>query len=168
MEKAIATLNDQLTSKDVELTALNERLNNLNAEVAQLQTSVITLSEENMVKAQTINEETKALHTAYYVVGKTKELEEAKLIDKRGGLLGMGKTAKLSADLDNSKFTRIDYTETTSVNVNGENAHVVTSHPTNSYTWDKDANDKNKVNNLVITNPEMFWSSSKYLVIIKD
>ena len=156
------------TESKLDSTSLKERLNNLNAEVVQLQTSVTTLSEENMAKDQIISDETKALHTAFYIVGKAKELEDAKLIDKRGGLLGMGKTTKLSADLDNNKFTRIDYTQTTSVKVNGDNAHIVTSHPTNSYTWDKDASNKDKVNNLVITNPELFWSSSKYLVIVKD
>ncbi len=168
LEKAIATLNDQLAQKDVELTALNEKLNNLNAQVVQLQTNVTSLSEENMAKAQTISEETKALHTAYYVVGKTKDLQEAKLIDRKGGMLGMGKTSKISADVDNDKFTRIDYTQTTNIKVNGEKAHVVTSHPTDSYVWDKDVNNQAKVNNLVITNPEKFWSSSKYLVIVKD
>jgi DNA repair exonuclease SbcCD ATPase subunit len=167
LEKMIATINNQLKQKDVELTALNEKLNNLNAEVAQLQTSVTVLTEEGIAKSQTIAEDTKALHTAYYVVGKKGELQDAKIIDRKGGLLGIGKTSKLTADFDNTKFTRIDYTQMASIAVNSE-MKMITSHPSDSYTLDKDAKDKDKVKNIMITNPEKFWSTSKYLVVVKD
>jgi hypothetical protein len=95
-------------------------------------------------------------------VGRSKDLEKAKLIDKHGGLLGMGKTAKLSDNLDNSMFTKIDYTQTTVIPVNSKNMKLVTSHPEDSYTVDK--TDKT-VNSITITNPDRFWSASKYLVI---
>jgi DNA repair exonuclease SbcCD ATPase subunit len=167
LEKMIATINNQLEQKNVELTALNEKLNSLNAEVAQLQTSVTTLTEESHAKSLTIAEDTKALHTAYYVVGKSGELQDAKIIDRKGGLLGIGKTSKLTADFDNTKFTRIDYTQIGSIAVNSE-MKMITSHPSDSYTLDKDARDKNKVKNIVISNPEKFWSTSKYLVVVKD
>jgi hypothetical protein len=167
LEKMIVTINNQLEQKNVELTALNEKLNNLNAEVAQLQTSVTTLTDESNAKSMTIAEDTKALHTAYYVVGKSGELQDAKIIDRKGGLLGIGKTSKLTADFDNSKFTRIDYTQTGAIAVNSE-MKMITSHPSDSYTLDKDAKDKNKVKNIVISNPEKFWSTSKYLVVVKD
>lgn len=167
LERMITTLNDQLSQKDMELTALNEQLGALNAQVAQLETSVDTLTIINSKQSQTIAEETMALHTAYYIVEKAKALEEAKVIDLRGGLLGIGKTSKLAADIDQSKFTRIDYTQTTSIPVNSE-MKIVTSHNSNSYILDKENPDKKKVRNLTITNPELFWSSSKYLVIIKN
>src|ERR1041385_2384273 len=162
LEKMIVTINNQLEQKNVELTALNEKLNNLNAEVTQLQTSVTTLTDETNAKSVTTAEDTKALHTAYYVIGKLGELQDAKIIDRKGGLLGIGKTSKLTADFDNSKFTRIDYTQMGTIAVNSE-MKMITSHPSDSYTLDKDAKDKDKVKNIVITNPEKFWSTSKYL-----
>ena len=168
LEKTIATLNDQIRQKDLELTSLNEKLNSLNVQVAQLQTSVNTLTAENAVKTQTIAEETAALHAAYYIVGNSKDLQDAKLIDRKGGLLGIGKTSRLSDNIDNSRFTRIDYTQTGTILVNGDDVKIITSHPSDSYTLDKDATDKNKVKNIMITNPEKFWSASKYLVVIKD
>jgi hypothetical protein len=167
LEKMIATINSQLAQKDVELTALNEKLNNLNVQVAQLQTSVTTLTAEGEAKSQTIAEDTKALHTAYFVVGNSNELQDAKIIDRKGGLLGIGKTSKLTADFDNNKFTRIDYTQTGTITVNSE-MKMVTSHPSDSYTLDADTKDKSRVKNIVITNPEKFWSTSKYLVVVKD
>jgi uncharacterized coiled-coil protein SlyX len=167
LEKTIATLNDQLAQKETELTELNARLSALNAQVAQLSTSVGTLTADNDVKSKTIADETAALHTAYYVVGKSKDLRDAKIIDRKGGLLGIGKTSKLSGDFDNSKFTRIDYTQMGTIAVNSE-MKMITSHPSDSYTLDKDGRNKDKVNNIVITNPEKFWSASKYLVVVKD
>ena len=167
LEKMIVTINDQLTSKDKELKELNEKLLNLNAQVAQLQTSVTILTEEGDAKSQTIAEDTKALHTAYYVVGKSSDLQDSKIIDRKGGLLGIGKTSKLSADFDNSKFTRIDYTQMGTISVNSE-MKMITSHPSDSYTLETDAKDKDKVTNIVITNPEKFWSTSKYLVVVKE
>jgi chromosome segregation ATPase len=167
LEKMIATVNNQLAQKDIELTALNEKLNNLNVQVAQLQTSVTILTDEGIAKSQTIAEDTKALHTAYYVIGKSNELQDAKIIDRKGGLLGIGKTSKLTADFDNTKFTRIDYTQIGTIAVNSE-MKMITSHPSDSYTLDKDIKNKNKVKNIVISNPEKFWSTSKYLVVVKD
>jgi hypothetical protein len=164
-EKMIQGLNDQLAEKDRELADLNIKLNNLNTQVAQLQTSVDTLTATTKTQGQTIAEQTAAIHTAYYLVGKSKDLQTMKVIDKTGGLLGIGKTSKLSANVDNSKFTRIDYTQVNTIPVNSKNAKIITSHPSDSYTLDKD---KDKVNSLQITNPEKFWSASKYLVVIKD
>ena len=167
LEKMIATINNQLNQKNTELVALNEKLNGLNTQVAQLQISVSTLTDEGNAKSQIIAEETRALHTAYFVVSKSNELQDAKIIDRQGGLLGIGRTSKLSGDFDNSKFTRIDYTQTGTIPVNSE-MKIITSHPSDSYTLDKDARDKDIVKTIVITNPEKFWSASKYLVVVKD
>jgi hypothetical protein len=166
LEKMLVTLNDQLAQKEMELTYLNAKLNELNAQVTQLQISVDTLSVRNSMQAQTIAEETVAFHTAYYVVGKSNELRDAKIIDREGGLLGIGRTSKLNADYDNSKFTRIDYTQTVVIAVNGE-MKIVTSHPSDSYRLENIEKTK-AVKNLIIINPEKFWSASKYLVIVKE
>lgn len=167
LEKAIATINNQLAQKDVELTALNEKLANLNVQVEQLQTSVYMLTEENFAEARTIAEQTNTMHTSYYIIANTKELEDSKLIDRKGGLLGLGKTSKISPDADNSKFTKIDYTQTLLFPINGRNAKLITSHPTDSYKFDMDASDKKVYASLTVLDPERFWSASKYLVIEK-
>jgi uncharacterized phage infection (PIP) family protein YhgE len=165
LKETITTLQNQLAQKDQELTALNEKLTALNAQVVQLQTSLDTLNAENSRRGRTIEETTTALHTAYYVIGKSKELKEAKLIDRKGGLLGMGKTSQLSSNIDNSKFTKIDYTQTTNIAINCDDVKIITTHPTDSYKMETDPKKKNVVKNLIITNPEKFWSASKYLVI---
>ncbi|MDP2385017.1 MAG: hypothetical protein Q8M29_01480 [Bacteroidota bacterium] len=164
LAKTISMLNDQLTQKFEELKAVNERLDNLNLHVAQLQVCVDSLYVVNEDQSQTITETVTELHTAYYVVGDAKELRKQGFIDKEGGLLGIGRTSKLSDDFDYSKFVKIDYTQTTNIYINGKNAKVITTHPEDSYTLNKTGK---VVDNITITNPEKFWSASKYLVITK-
>lgn len=167
-EKTIAMLTEQLDKKEIELADLNEKLISANIQVGKLRTSLDELSAENDKKEQHITEQTSALHTAYYVIGKSKDLQGSKIIDRKGGLLGIGKTAKLSANLDNNKFTRIDYTAMSKIEINGDGVKIITSHPTDSYTLEKDSGNKDLVKNIVITNPDKFWSASKYLVIVKS
>jgi uncharacterized coiled-coil protein SlyX len=159
LQKMIQTLNEQLAQKDKELAELNEKLAGLNAQVTLLQTSVDTLN-------QTVSVRTTALHTAYYVIGKEKDLEAAKIIDRSGGVLGLGKTDKLSTTFDNSKFTRVDYTQMGSIPIESKKVKIVTTHPAGSYSLDKDG--KDMVKSILITDPEKFWSASKYLVVVKD
>jgi len=159
LQKMIEALNDQIAQKDKELSDLNEKLASLNAQVTLLQTSVDTLN-------RTVADQTTQLYTAYYVVGKAKDLEAAKIIDRTGGLLGIGKTSKLSAKFDNSKFTRVDYRQMGSIPIDSKNMKIVTTHPDGSYNLDKD--NKEMIRSLVIVDPHKFWSASKYLVIVKD
>ncbi len=167
LKKTIELLTNQLAQKEAELTDLNAKLASVNAKVDQLQTNVTELAGANAAQAQIITSNVQTMHTAYYVIGKSKELAAAKVIDRDGGLLGIGKTSKINTEIDNSKFTQIDYTVTTTIAINGKDASLITSHPADSYTLEKDAKDKNMVTNLVITSPEKFWSVSKYLVIVK-
>ncbi len=167
LEKTIATLTSQIATKDAELVALNDKLNSMSVEIAELNTTNTILKEDITVKTQDIESKTTALHTAYYVVGKSKDLQESKIIDKKGGLLGIGKTTQLNSDFDNSKFTRIDYTQTGNISINSE-IKIVTNHPSDSYTLETDEKNKDLVKNIVITNPEKFWSTSKYLVVVSE
>jgi uncharacterized coiled-coil protein SlyX len=157
-DKMIQSLNERLASKDKELTALRDELLALKIQVANLETSVSNLSAEN--EAQSV-----AMHTAYYVVGKSKDLRDKKIINNTGGLLGIGKTSQLDPNIDNTMFNKIDYTHVEVISINSSNPKIITSHPKNSYTFDKQ---ENKFTNLHITDAEKFWSASKYLVIITD
>jgi chromosome segregation ATPase len=165
LRETIKTLQAQLLQKDQELMALNEKLASLNVQVAQLQTSLDTLTAKNSRDGKTIADNTMALHTAYYVVGRAKDLKDSKVIDRKGGLLGIGKTSQLSSNFDNSKFTKIDYTQTTEIMLNSDNVKIVTTHPADSYTFERDPKKKSFIKSLKISNPERFWSASKYLVI---
>jgi DNA repair exonuclease SbcCD ATPase subunit len=163
LQKTVDLLTEQLNAAYGELASLNEQLNSKNTQLAELRTAMDTLTSQNMAQAKNIDERVAELHTAYYVVGHSKELEKSKLIDKKGGIIGIGRTAKISDNVDRTKFTKIDYVQTTTIPVNSKNFKIITAHPTESYSLDKTGK---VVNNIIISDPEKFWSSSKYLVVV--
>lgn len=160
--KTIELLNAQLNQKYSELTDLNNKLSAANVQIEQLITVVDILATDNTEQNQIINEKNAELQTAYYIVGNSKELQKLNLIDKKGGLLGIGKTSKLSENLDNAMFNKIDYNVTTVIPINSKNMKIITTHPTDSYSIEKT---DGMINNLIINDPLKFWSASKYLVI---
>ena len=97
-------------------------------------------------------------------MGSSSDLIKWELVDQQGGFLGIGISNKLSNNLDINMFTKIDYTQTTSIPVNSKRIKIVTTHPTGSFSLDKTGK---TVNSIVISDPERFWSASKYLVITK-
>jgi hypothetical protein len=80
-------------------------------------------------------------------------------------VLGIGSVQKMKGDIDKTLFQQIDYTQTMNIPVDNKDIRIVTSHPTDAYSLEKD--EKGKVKNINISNPEKFWSISKYLVVVK-
>ena len=165
LEKMIANLQTQVDEKDKQLAELNTKVTTLNSTVDQLNTNVSTLTAESADRQKTIDDQTTRLHTAYYTTGTAKELESKKIITKEGGFLGLGKSKKMTPNVNNSAFTNIDITKTSTIPLEAKDAVVLTSHPSDSYTIEHKGKE---VSNLVITNPDKFWEASKYLVVVVD
>ncbi|MEI6816536.1 MAG: hypothetical protein WCL14_07985 [Bacteroidota bacterium] len=166
LQKMIETLKGQLLSKDSELVELNKQLVAVNANVVQLKSNIAELKANGEKQSQTIQEQTTKLNTAYFVLGTYKELKTKKILDKDGGFLGIGRTEKVKDDFNTDAFTKIDITQTNNIKIESKKAELVTTHPAGSYKLER--NDKKVFEKLVITNPEKFWSASKYLVIVTD
>lgn len=170
VKKALETLKAELTAqieeKDVQLAGLKKDLEDMNFTVAELNATIDTLSIENSNQAQIIGEKVNEINTAYYTVSTKKELLSDNVVAKEGGFLGIGKTKTLKDDFNKDVFSKIDITEVKSFPINGRKAELVTSHPEDSYTFER-VDDKN-VESLVILDPEKFWNSSKYLVVMVD
>ena len=69
----------------------------------------------------------------------------------------------LQANFNKSYFTKIDIRVDKEIKLYSKSAKILTSHPSSSYTLQQDAN---KQYILRITNPQIFWSTSKYLVVM--
>ncbi len=171
MEKTLATLIAHMEEKNQEIAQLKEVLagknidiENLNAEIAGLSAELDSLVVMNKSKQTVIEEKISELNTAYYVYGTSKELREQQVITKKGGFIGIGRMEKLLENFNKEYFSKIDITKTTSIEIFSKKAKIVTTHPANSYKFTGDKT----VETLEITNPEEFWSVSKYLVIVVD
>ena len=145
-DQQIQTLREELDKKDIHIAELDEK-------VADLNTNVSSLKEENTQKSETISSQDKALHTAWFVFGTKKELKEQKILDD-GELL--------RSNFNKEYFTKIDIRIDREIKLYSKSAEILTSHPTSSYTLQRDAN---KQYVLRINDPQTFWSTSKYLVI---
>ena len=146
-DKKIQALIEELDAKDIHISRLDE-------EVANLNTNVSNLTEETNQKTQTINTQDKQLNTAWFVFGTKSELKQQHILED-------GKV--LQANFNQNYFTKIDIRVDKEIKLYSRSAKMMTSHPAGSYTLDRDAN---KQYVLRISDPQKFWSTSKYLVIL--
>ena len=140
-------LRAELDAKDIHISELDEQIAGLNDNVANLQ-------DEGQRKDQTISTQDKELHTAWFVYGTKKELKEQNILSK-------GEV--LQQNFNKEYFTKIDIRVDKEIKLYSRSAEVLTAHPLSSYTLERDAN---KQYVLRITNPQQFWSTSKYLVVV--
>ena len=161
LKKIIDNLTEQMEEKDRQLQSLREELDKkdihiaeLDERVADLNTNVDNLTEETNQKTQTINQQDKELHTAWFVFGTKKELKEQ-------NILADGDV--LRSNFNKDYFTKIDIRIDKEIKLYSKSAEMLTAHPSSSYTLQRDAN---KQYVLRITDPQLFWSTSKYLVIL--
>lgn len=161
LKETINGLVQQLDAKDRELQQLRAELDDKNIHIAELDntvsnlnSSVNTLTEESNIKSQTISAQDKKLNTAWYVFGTRRELKDQRIIEN---------DRVLQSNFNKSYFTKLDIRVDKEIKLYSKSAKILTNHPSNSYTLQKDAN---KQFVLRITNPESFWSTSKYLVVL--
>ncbi len=145
-ETELTKLRAELDAKDIHIAELDETVNNLN-------TNVTNLAAEGQQKSEVISNQDKQLNTAWYVFGTKKELKEQHIIED-------GEV--LTASFNKNYFTKIDIREDTEIKLYSTSAKLLTAHPASSYNLTRDAN---KQYVLRITDPQIFWSTSKYLVI---
>jgi len=169
LEKMLTNLTKQLEQKDLQIGELRIELEKMNIKVSNLTEDVNRLSKESKEKsaviegqAQTIDEKTLALNTAYYVIGTKKELKEKNIITSEGGFIGIGANKVLKDDFNESNFTRVDIRKVSQIPLPGKKAEIITTHPPESYTISGEGDERI----LTIENSSEFWKSSKYLVIV--
>ncbi len=162
LEEMVANFNAQLEEKSQQIEALRAELAAKEIRIAEQDEQISTLSENvsnlaasNAQKEKTVAEQDKELHSAWYVFGTKKELREQKILEKNDVLR--------SRDFNRDYFTKIDLRVTKVIKLYSKRARLVTSHPAGSYSLDRDSQGQYT---LRITQPENFWSVSRYLVII--
>ncbi len=167
LKKAVESLTAELADKtrrieelQAELAAKNIRIQELDATVAGLTTDKEQLTRENEAKARTVAAQDKALHTAWFVFGTRKELKDQRILTNTG-LFKKGQVMK-DEEVNKDYFTQIDIRVTKEIKLYSKDADLLTTHPAGSYAFEKD--DKGQLT-FKITNPEAFWSVTKYLVI---
>lgn len=165
---------ESLKQEVIHLMAVNEGLqidlNTANSNYDSLENDFQSIKEEVDITHQIIDEQLSVLqkqdvemNTVYYTVGSFKELSEENLVDKEGGILGIGAAKVLTNNVDKSKMVKVDKRELREIPIHGKKVELVTKHDIASYEIVMNGERAEK---LIIYNPESFWRDSKYLVIL--
>lgn len=167
LKNMVGDLNDQVNRKDSQVVVLKENLAAVNFEMEALNNRLEQNQRVREMQQEEIEQKTEALNTAYYAMGTFDDLEENKVIDKKGGILGLGSTKTLADDFNRDYFTQVNIKQTNSIPIATEEdkVKIVTNHPSESYEWKKEGE---IYKSLQIKDPESFWANSKYLVIMLD
>lgn len=186
-KKKIATLEKQLATSKSQLKGVQEIVNKLKASISEkeqimdelqqrlgilnetLETERRTSAEEIQKREMTITEKEQQItqqsieaNTIYYVYGTRKELMSKGIMDRKGGLLGIGKVSTVKQDIPIEQFTSMNLLETQQISfpATKKGYSILTNHPATSYKVEKEGDQ----NILTILDPTSF-RKQKFVVI---
>lgn len=166
LRKTIDRLSSELDQKAIMIAALQEDLAQKNVRIQELDEIVSVLTEDvetlattASVQSQKLGEQDKALHTAYYCFGTTKELKDQKILTG-GGLFSKQKV--LQDGFNKDYFISVDIREVKDIPLFSQKAKLKSNHPAGSFDFTEDENGNLS---LKILDEKNFWSLGKYLVI---
>jgi len=164
LELMVKNLEVQSSEKDVVIADLTNDVKKLNVDIKQLNEKIQVVETEIQQKTETIESQSTQLNKAYYAFGTLKELKDNGIIEKSGGLIGIGKTPVMKEDFNRDYFTEIDIRDFDYLRLMAKKAKLITVHPAESFHF----TGKKLGDTLFIDNSAEFWKVSKYLVVLTD
>lgn len=186
-KKKIATLEAQLAGSRTQLKSVQQIVDRLKASIGEKETIMTELQNrlgimsetveterrlaerEIATREQTIQEKQDALSEAarknnsiYYTFGKRSDLKDRGVIDRKGGLLGIGRVSVVTKKLETGDFKEFNLLETTEIRfpATKKGFSVLSNHVATTYSVVKDGNEYV----FTVTDPENF-RKQKFLVI---
>ena len=161
LQRIIQSTEQKLRERDSTVLLLQSQLETLNFSVDSLSVVVEELNASNDELAELVASKDAKLNEAWFAVGKRSELIDNHVLENRL----LERNYRLRRDFNREYFTAINISQTDSIPLfsNGSGV-VVTSHPHDSYRLEEDS--KGNARMLVITDKEVFWSASRFLVVV--
>ena len=186
-KKKIATLEKQLATSKSQLKGVQEIVNKLKTSISEkeqimdelqqrlgilnetLETERRTSAEEIQKREMTITEKEQQItqqsieaNTIYYVYGTRKELMSKGIMDRKGGLLGIGKVSTVKQNIPVEQFTTMNLLENQQITfpATKKGYSILTNHPATSYKVEKQG-DQNVLTILDATS----FRKQKFVVI---
>lgn len=167
LESTISNYEATIASQKTTLDDLNQQVQKLSAENADLTVAKAALSDTVRTLAQENS-------TVYYVVGTKDELLKRGIIREEGGsrvlfIFGKaGKTIVPARDLPTSEFTPIDKNQVTEIPLPQEAEYRLASQQNpDALATPPDEHGRIKGSVLKIAEPDKFWVGSKFLIIVQ-
>jgi hypothetical protein len=165
LQELVSRQEERIAQQESQIAQLLTELENNKVLINKLNQDVTELTASNAQKDQYIKQQTTEANRAYYVVGTYDDLNEAGIVSKAGGFIGIGRRQGTNSEMPLDRFTQIDRTKVTTIPINMRKAIVVSKHPENSYELVMDENDNKQVSYLRILNPAKFWEQTRFLVV---
>ena len=157
MQGLIDNLTRQLEEKDKVIAQLRQDVEQKNFSIADLQKKLnvaMAGSAQFEQRAAKAEKELATITTAYVLMGTKDALLDGGYIDKRKRVQ--------TESMPKGDFTKVNIYQFTELDIPNRSPKLLTDHPRKSYSIEKVDKENRK---LVISNPQLFWSSSRYLII---
>ena len=157
MQGLIDNLTRQLEEKDKVIAQLRQDVEQKNFSIADLQKKLnvaMAGSAQYEQRAAKAEKELATITSAYVLMGTKEALLDGGYIDKRKHVQ--------TETMPKGDFTKVNIYQFTELDVPSRSVNLLTDHPRKSYKIEKVDKENRK---LIITNPQLFWSSSRYLII---
>lgn len=174
----IGALEASIAEERTAMEGQRQRVSSLEASISALEAETARQGVVNQQLTQTVEEMTEDANTVWYVVGTKEELLERGVVREEGGsrvlfIFGKrGKTIMPSRTPDRTMFTTGDLRTLNEIPLPDEEAEakwtVVTPQDLNAVGSPLDEDGRVLGNALSITDPQQFWASSRYLIVVRS
>lgn len=166
VQDVVARLRASIEDKEKIMDELQQRMGILSKTMEEerraSQQEISVLEQINLQKDKQMQQAEYAENYIYYVVGTRKQLMDKGIVDRKGGLLGIGKVTTMNKSLKLDRFTEVNLKNTTEIRfpATKKGYSILSNHLATTYDVSKD----NGEMLLKITDPENF-RKQKFLVI---
>lgn len=166
LQRTIAQMKERIEQQEAKITELTDQLAQAQETISNLNDQV-TETQQQLEDQTKLTEDTQAqltateneANTVYYVIGSNKQLKEYKVLEKR--FLGATKVMQ-GDDINYTCFTKADKRTLTSIPTGAKKVEIKSLNDKDSYEI---VGGKDDPKTIKITNPELFWQKTPYLVI---
>jgi chromosome segregation ATPase len=161
LEKIITGLKRTVSDREKMIAGLNNRVESLTVEVTNLKTDVAAGQAQIQTQQQVIEDKRREISTVYYVVDTKSNLKDAGVVKSTGGVIGIGKSTRLTGQFPQQVFQPVDTDMQTTIQLDGKKPVVLSGQSSASYEI---VPVSETVSQLRIVNPEEF-RKVRYLVV---
>lgn len=166
-DSTVAAFQTLVDNQKTEIVALVEQVTTLTAQNEQLREANTAL----VAEGETLRADKDALlaenNTVYWVAGRQDDLIRRGIIERRGGMLGIGRTSVLARTLAAEEFTEVDRRTMTEIALPDPAKSYRIISPNDMSGLDAAPADGKFKGAVRIANPETFWRPSRFLVLVE-
>jgi len=164
VKKLLSSFKMDVKDKGEEIQALKETIVKMEGDYANLMDEHMNSQLYVELQAKQLEMRDNELNKVFFVYGTKAELMENQIIQKKGGILGLGSVNSVKDDFNKDYFTTVDLRDLDKIPLEGKKIEILTEHPANSYEIVK--NDEELISEIKINNKDAFWEGSQYLVMV--